>query len=217
MARHARSEKSAASSRREDDDVFFSDVEVATQEVEVITVAKNANGLIRRTFCEHDGSFCVPYLDPGFYTIFAHSDELGWCRVDEVKVGANVEDVGERRLSVGGKIGGSISFRRPCPVPDEIAATGPLGVAMRLRLHSSSDLRTFEFRELWPGPWTITLRSRGQVLASATTELSGSEEKMIDLVTRADLDPRCYASHAHGMGAAGSPWPDRFRQGRIRR
>ncbi len=180
-----RSEKLATSSRP-GDDVFFSDVELATMGVEVITVAKIANGLIRRTFCEHDGNFCVPYLDPGVYSIFAHSAEQGWSRVDDVKVGANVQDVGVRRLAGGGTIRGSVSFRRPCPVPDEIGATGPLGVPMRVRLNSSSDLRTFEFRELWPGPWTITLRSRGQVLASATTELSGSEEKMIDLVTRAD-------------------------------
>jgi hypothetical protein len=156
---------------------------------EVIAVAQGGKGPTRRTRCDYSGNYCVRYLDPGTYTLFAHFSKGGWSHVENVKVASNVTDVGERRLTPGGTVRGSISFRRPCPVPDEIIANGPSDVSLEFPIGSISNLDQFELGSLWPGRWTIVVRGGGEVLATANTEISGTEKVGIKLATDTEKGP----------------------------
>jgi hypothetical protein len=156
---------------------------------EVIAVARGGKRPTRRTRCDDGGNYCVRYLDPGTYMLFAHCSKGGWSYVENVKVASNVTDVGERRLTPGGTVRGSISFRRPCPVPDEIIATGPSDVSLEFPIWSISNLDQFELAGLWPGRWTIVVRGGGEVLATANTEISGTEKVDIKLAAETEKGP----------------------------
>ena len=142
---------------------------------EVIAVPQGVTGSLRRTRCDSSGNFCVRYLAPGGYTLFAHDVKNGWARVENVTVASNVTDVGDRRLAPGGTIHGSISFKRPSPVPDAIVATGPSNVSLTIPFESYSSFDDFELTGLWPGTWSIAVRSGQEVLATATAEVAGED------------------------------------------
>ena len=144
--------------------------------------------MTRRTRCNIDGNFCVRI--PGRRDLHALRPFLqgSWCRVDNLTVASNVIDIGERRLVGGATVRGSISFRRPCPPPDEVMATGPSQVSLEpFRLDSGLD--QFELGGVWPGRWTLTARGDGQVLATAQTEVSGTEKVGIELAAATEQQP----------------------------
>ncbi|MFI5458726.1 MAG: hypothetical protein ACHRXM_25130 [Isosphaerales bacterium] len=159
------------------------------EKVEVIAVARGGQGPTRRTRCDTNGNYCVRYLDPGTYTLFAHFPKGSWSRVDNLTVASDATDVGERPLSRGGTIRGSISFRRPCPVPDEVVATGPSQVSLKLPFEHYSSFDQFELGGLWPGRWTITVRSGEEVLATANAEISGTETVSVELAAETEKRP----------------------------
>ena len=128
-----------------------------------------------------EGHFCVRYLDPGDYTLFAHDPKAGWSRVENVHVASNVTDIGERRLARGGTIRGNISFGRPCVVPDAVVATGPTGVSLTIPSAVYSSFDRFELGGLWPGSWTIKVLGGGELLSIARTQIAGTEEVRVDL------------------------------------
>jgi hypothetical protein len=152
--------------------------------IEVIAVTPEGRGTSRRTRCDTEGNFCLRYLEPGKYTVFAHEAKAGWLRVEDVAVAADVTDIGEHRPGPGGSILGSISFPAPGPVPDEVIATGPPAVALRLPFEVYSSFDQFELRGLWPGAWTVQVRSGGQVLARANAEVTGTARTRVSLVVR---------------------------------
>ncbi len=130
----------------------------------------------------------MPFLDPGTYTLFIHSDDDGsWCHVENVSVASGVKDIGELRQARGGAIHGSISFPRPCPVPDEVIATGPSQISLEPVNHIT-DFDQFELSGLWPGRWTITVRGGGETLATATIEIKGTEAVNLELAARTSND-----------------------------
>ena len=47
------------------------------ERVQVIAVPRGGNGPVRRARCDAEGHFCVRYLDPGDYTLFAHDPKAG--------------------------------------------------------------------------------------------------------------------------------------------
>ena len=128
------------------------------------------------------------YLEPGTYTLFAHFRKAGWSRVENVTVAAAVTEIGERPLTRGGTVLGSISFRRPCPVPDEIIATGPSQISLE-PFDPDSGFDRFELGGLWPGQWTITVRGGGEVLATARTEVSATEMVPMELAAEPGRRP----------------------------
>ena len=130
----------------------------------------------------------MPFLDHGTYTLFIHSpDDGSWCRVENVRVASDVKAIGELRLARGGSIHGSISFPRPCPVPDEVVATGPSEVSVEPVKHIT-DFDQFELGGLWPGRWTIAVRGGGETLATATIEIKGTEAVNLELAARTSND-----------------------------
>jgi hypothetical protein len=153
----------------------------------VIAVPRDPGRPIRRTQSSR-GSFCLRYLDPGIYTVVVRDPAAGWVRADDVRVGAGVTDVGELRLKPGGSVRGTVKFRAPCPLPDELTATGPLGVtwrdARKYVLSEYTSLERFEVGGLWPGAWTIRLRSGGMELASAVVIISKTEKVNVVLDAR---------------------------------
>ena len=155
-------------------------------EVEVIALAQDGKGPIRRTLTDSERRFCVRYLVPGTYTLFAHSRKEGWSRIDDLKVASDVTDVGERSLVSGGTIRGSISYPRPSAVPEEVIATSPSQVPLRFPFEHSSTFDVSELGGLWPGKWTITVRTRDNVLATAVTEIKGTETVAVKLSARAE-------------------------------
>jgi hypothetical protein len=158
-------------------------------QVEVIAVPRGANGPVRRTRCDAEGHFCVRYLDPGDYTLFAHDPKAGWARVENVSVASNVTDIGERHLAPGGTIRGTISFGRPCAVPDAVVATGPSGVSLTIPFTVYSSFDRFELGGLWPGSWTIKVLGGGELLGIARTQIAGTEEVRVDLAYGDDGRP----------------------------
>jgi hypothetical protein len=151
-----------------------------------IIVAPGAGrGPLRHTRCDREGYFCVPFLDPGTYTLFAHDTNGSWCRVDDVKVASDVKNIGEPRPARCGMIRGSISFRGPCPVPDEVIATGPSQVSLE-PIKDLPGFDQFELSGLWPGRWTITVRGGGETLATATIEIKGTEIVTLELAAESE-------------------------------
>jgi hypothetical protein len=148
---------------------------------EIIATPHGAGRPIQRSRYNLARSHWVPFLPPGTYTLFVHASDGDWGRVDNVTVGSSVTDVGQHSLVRGGTISGSISFRRPCPIPDEVIATGPSHVSLPPISHLSS-FDQFEVRGLWPGRWTITVRGGRQVLATAVAEITGTETLKLECV-----------------------------------
>ena len=128
--------------------------------VVVVAIPRDGKGRPRRSRCDGEGNFCVRYLTPGHYTLRALDPAIGWPgRRHPVGVGAT--DVGELRLKPGGTLAGTIAFRLPGPVPDEVVATDESGVATDEPLRGLFQLRRFEIHGLWPGRWTVAFRSGG--------------------------------------------------------
>ena len=153
---------------------------------EVIAAPKAEVGSLRRARCDYNGNFCVRYLAPCNYTLFAHDLKNGWARVENVAVASNVTDVGDLRLSPGGTIHGSISFKRPSPIPDAIVATGPSNVSLTIPFESYSSFDDFELTGLWPGTWSIAVGCSNEVLATSKVELVGTEKVKVAITVGND-------------------------------
>jgi hypothetical protein len=152
----------------------------------VLAVPRAANAIVRRARCDDDGKFCLRYLAPGAYTLFAHDPKAGWSRIENVNVSANVTDVGERQLTAGGTIRGNISFRRPSPVPNEVVAISSGSTPVRLSFELNASFDHFELPNLWPGRWKIMVCSDQTVLATASTEFSEKQTVELNMVVGDD-------------------------------
>jgi hypothetical protein len=142
--------------------------------VEVTAVAQDGRAPSRQACCDTSGNFCVRYLSPGTYSLFLHDPTSSFCRVDDVKVSTAVVDVGERALSAGATVFGAIEFKRPAHVPDEVVAVGPAGALVRHVFDSYSSFDRVEFGNLWPGLWTVSVRSGSEVLTTGAVDVKGT-------------------------------------------
>ncbi len=157
--------------------------------VVVVAIPSDGKGPPRRSRSDGDGNFCVRYLTPGHYTLRALDPAIGWDQVDDVAVEVGATDVGELRPKPGGTLSGSIAFRRPSPVPDEVVATDEAGIALTSRFEVYSSFDRFEFRGLWPGRWTVSARSGGATVATRHVTLAGTETARVELATGAANGP----------------------------
>jgi hypothetical protein len=157
--------------------------------VEVTAVAKGNHSPSRRTRCDGEGNFCVRYLSPGTYSLFVNDAASGFCRVDDVTVPAGVVDIGERALSAGAKVTGTIHFPRLSRVPDEVVAVGPLGVSVRREFERYSACDRIDLSGLWPGHWVISARIRDEVLATGELEIEGTGVYQATLTVRSGMEP----------------------------
>ena len=84
---------------------------------------------------------------------------------------------------------GSISFPKPCPLPEEVIAVGPSQVSLEFPFRSFSGLDQSGLGGLCPGQWTITVRGGGEALATAKTEILGTETVRIELAAEPKKQP----------------------------
>jgi hypothetical protein len=127
--------------------------------VHVLAVGKKSHA-VRHARCDNGGNFCVRYLDPDAYVLFAHDYDAGWCRIGEVAVANNISDVGTHKLVPGG----AISVRLPVSVVRErcatVVATDSQGFAIDWPAASKDSVETrFTISSLWPGKWTVAVRN----------------------------------------------------------
>jgi hypothetical protein len=153
--------------------------------VEVIAVSRPDGATIRRGRCDDKGNYCVRYLDPGSYTVFIRDPTKGFCRVEDVRVPAGAIDLGERRLSPGATVHGTIAFRRPCPMPGQVIATGPSGETLTFRFEVYSSFDGFAFANLWPGRWSFAAFSGETKLGTGQAEVSGTEQVSVSIASTA--------------------------------
>ena len=91
-----------------------------------------------------------------------------------MRVAAGAVDVGDRKLSVGAKLSGSIRYVRPCRLPDEIVAMDSSGVSVHHAFLVYSSYDQFNLAGLWPGRWTVSLRGGDEVLATSAVEVGAT-------------------------------------------
>jgi hypothetical protein len=142
--------------------------------VEVIAVPKRGRKYARRASCGFDGTFCVRYLSPGPHSLYIHDRSSGFCRIDQVEVPAGLVDIGRRTLTVGANVICAIQFPRLSQVPDQVVATGPSGVSVRHLFPVYASFDQVEFGNLWPGLWTLSVRSGNDVLATGSVDVHGT-------------------------------------------
>jgi hypothetical protein len=156
---------------------------------EVTAVMKGSQTPSRWSRCDSDGNFCVRYLSPGTYSLLIHDANTGFCRVDDLKVGAHVIEVGERKLSAEATIDGVIQFVRPSPVPNEIVAIHDSGDAVRVAFEHRSSFDRFKLAGIWPGHWTVSARKGDQVLASSELNVERAGTMRVTLVVGGRPNP----------------------------
>jgi hypothetical protein len=148
--------------------------------VHVMAIGKKSHAF-RHARCDNEGNFCVRYLDPDDYVLFAHDFDAAWCRIGEVAVANNISDVGTHKLVPGGAITVHLPFsimRERCVT---VVATDPQGFAIDWPAGSKESVATrFTVSSLWPGKWTVTVRNCGKQLAVKTAVLRGTETASCD-------------------------------------
>jgi len=142
--------------------------------VEVTALVKGSHTPARRTRCDDKGNFCVRYLSSGAHSLFINDPKRGFCRVDDVEVPAGVVDVGERALSAGATINGTIRFLRPTLVPDEVMAVHSSGVSLRQAFPRYSSCDQFKLIGLWPGRWSVVAQRGDEVLVGGEIDIRES-------------------------------------------
>jgi hypothetical protein len=176
--------------------------------VHVLAIGKKSHAF-RQAYCDEGGNFCVRYLDPDDYVLFAHDYNAGWCRIGEVAVADNrllptfvdiaspqwkiplaesqgpasqfISDVGTHKLAPGGTITGFLPASAVGDRSVSVVATDPRGFAIGWPTGPNDPLSTkFTISGLWPGKWTVALRRCDQQLAVRTAELKGTETVACD-------------------------------------
>ena len=148
--------------------------------VHVLAIGKKSHAF-HHAYCDDGGNFCVRYLDPDEYVLFAHDYDAGWCRIAEVAVANNISDVGTHKLVPGG----GITVRLPFSVMRErrvtVVTTDSQGFAIDWPAGSKESVATrFTISGLWPGKWTVTVRNCDKQLAAKTAVLRGTETASCD-------------------------------------
>ncbi len=148
--------------------------------VHVMAVGKKSHA-VRHARCDNGGNFCVRYLDPDTYVLFAHDYDAGWCQIGEVAVANNISDAGHHKLVPGGTITGRLPvsvLRERCMT---VVVTDSQGFAIDWPAASKDSVETrFTISSLWPGKWTVTVRNCDKQLAVKTAVLRGTETASCD-------------------------------------
>jgi hypothetical protein len=138
---------------------------------EAIAVPNRPDGQSRRAEFENDGTFCIRYVTPGNYSLYIRKQDVGYCLIDNVQVPAGSIDVGEQKLKPGSTVICSVQFPRVSRLPTEILAMGPAGVCVRRRFAVYSSFDHLELGGLWPGRWTFSVLSHGEILAKNDVDI----------------------------------------------
>ena len=143
--------------------------------IHVLALGRKSH-VLRQAYCDDDGNFCVRYLDPDEYVLFAHDYDAGWCRIGEVAVADNISDVGTHKLVPGGAIAGRLPANAAGEGSVSVVATDSEGFTIGWPAGVNEPLSAqFNVSNLWPGRWTVTVRNCDKQLAVKTAVVQGTE------------------------------------------
>jgi hypothetical protein len=149
--------------------------------IHVLAVGKEHHA-IHHARCDDRGNFCVRYLPPDEYVLYAHDFDAGWCKLPGVALDNKSVDVGSHKLGLGGTIAGAVPPRLANDRSVTIAAIDSLGIVIKNSEWRENPGRGFQFSGLWPGKWMIELKQGDQVLSAKPVVLRGTESVSCDLI-----------------------------------
>lgn len=156
---------------------------LARYQPKVIAVEVHGRTHARRVQCsEEDGSFCLRYLPPGEYALYAHKEAQGWGRLPPVKVKNEVIDVGQFELKPGGTIRGSVLHHLPTVKRAAVRMVEASGAFLDPIGYGGYSGEEFIVLDVWPGEWTVRAECEGKVIAEQKVVLKGTETVRADLI-----------------------------------
>jgi hypothetical protein len=142
----------------------------------------------RRAPVGYDGTFCIRYMPPGKCSLYIHIPSCGYRRIEQVVVPAGVIDLGEQRLTPGATVIGTIHFPRVSRQPTELVASDAVGVTLRHPFRETSSYDSFDLGGIWPGRWTLSALSHGEVVATSTIDVRANGTYHTTLVAKGVQD-----------------------------
>jgi len=157
---------------------YFRVVARSTEDTELQRIAR----------CDGDGDFCVRYLPPGRYTLYAHDYDAGWRNLGSTSVNNDITDVGEHRLIAGASLEVQVKLLNHTALPDTLVAMDQHGVAIEAPDYEILNGQHYSIGNLWPGHWDVVLRSGNETLATARVILPAAGTINCDLVNDSPTD-----------------------------
>ena len=143
---------------------------------------------LREAYSDSDGNFCLRYLPPDDYTVFAHEYDAGWRRLPEAAVDNSTRDVGVHPLLPGGaRLPARFRPHLRWELEVAVVATDSNGISIRNPDLNEYPPDEFKISGLWPGKWIVALRKGERVLSTKTIELRGVETISCDLLEKIAL------------------------------
>lgn len=136
----------------------------------------------RTAYSDHDGNFCIQYLAPGRYVLYAHDHRAGWKRLGVRLVNNDTSDVGEHSLDPGATIEVRVRLQGESDVPDAILATDQNGITIEATDPEILSGQDYRIDNLWPSEWEVSLRSGDRSLATKRLVLLNTQTVTCDLV-----------------------------------
>jgi hypothetical protein len=149
--------------------------------IHIIALGKNHHA-VHHARCDTRGNFCVRYLRPDEYTLFAHDFDAGWTKLAAVSSANNTLDVGGQKLAPGGAIAVHVPRQFAADESVAIGATDASGITIKESDWPGLPGSDFALSSLWPGKWIVTMTKGGKVLAKGTVVLHGPETVSCELV-----------------------------------
>jgi hypothetical protein len=148
-----------------------------------VTGASADGKTIRQTYCDGDGNFCLPYLTPGSWDLFAQDDAAGWRHLGPVVVKNDAADCGLHKLQSGASVTGRVTSATVDLAKCTVVAVDARGVTAEAP--EPPDATTgYRIGGLWPGRWTLKLMHDDTILTTATVNVTGAEQTRCDLTER---------------------------------
>ena len=148
--------------------------------IQVLAVSEDGK-MHRSTRCDDHGHFCVRYLPDGRWTLYAHDEKAGWCRIGTATVKADTKDIGEHKLAPGGTVTGKIALGKEGRIGNAVVAMDSHGFTIEALDFADGTVNEFAIGGLWPGTWTLRLMRGETILATAKVELKGTETVRCEL------------------------------------
>lgn len=142
--------------------------------IHVLAIGRKTRA-IRHAHCDGDGSFCVRYLPPDTYTLYAHDYDAGWLRFPETAVNNAICEIGVHQLQPGGTIAARIPQHLTADESVKVVVVDMNGLTIAGPDFRQQAANEFDISGLWPGRWVVSLRHGERTLASKTVELRRTE------------------------------------------
>jgi Carboxypeptidase regulatory-like domain len=147
--------------------------------IHVLAVGKKSH-VLHHARCDDQGNFCVRYLFPDEYTLYAHDEAAGWSHLGSVTVANDAREIGSHTLVAGGTITGKLPPEFGTDRSINIVATNPQGLAIEMSDPGDALAKTFTISNLWPGQWTVSMTKKHKLLDTKTVVLPGADSVRCD-------------------------------------